>query len=51
MVVDQQLSDVELKLWVTLNIPVVVAMSICTPSLRLAIGGIPISQTAVPTTS
>jgi hypothetical protein len=51
MVADQQLSDMELKLWATLNIPMVVAMSVCTPSLHLAMGGILTSRTAVPTTS
>jgi hypothetical protein len=51
MVADQQLSDMELKLWATLNIPMVVALSICTPSLRLVIGGIPTSRTVAPITS
>jgi hypothetical protein len=50
-VVDQQLSDMELKLWVTLNITVVAALSICTPSLCTAIGGILTSQIVAPTTS
>jgi hypothetical protein len=50
-VVDQQLSEIKLTLWVTLDIPVVAALSICTPSLRSTIGGIPISQTVAPTTS
>jgi hypothetical protein len=43
MVADQQLSEMELKLWVTLDIPVVAALSICTLSLCLTVGDILIS--------